>query len=588
MFGSDRKVEVELLLKNKSFNSGLQQSESKLNMFSGGAVKAGGLIGGAFKVVAVAAAAVTTAVTVMTVKGVQAASALQESTSKFKTVFSEVEEAAFSMAQNLQDNYGVAKRASYDLLSSTGDLLSGFGFAQDQALSLSNEIAMLGADMASFQNIQGGAEEAASRITAALLGETEGMKALGVKISQTTSDFKDHVKQVQASTGATEAQAKALVIMEEIAKQSGNSIGDLARTQDSFANVQRRVSARMEDMFSNFGEQQLAPLSELGATFLAVSKDGTAFAEVMGWIAERTASAIRFINELLKTVSGISEELKMQGYKKSLEETESRQDMILDKEARIGALQRQIAQEAGQGRKNTLYKELQKEQDELDRLRSAHTDSAKHAYDVRKKYYSQIPEQLKIVNERIEKQEKKIQADKAKGWVAYLNPGSAVHDTAAMQLENLKKYKATLEKDMKYADQVVQDSAANQAETGTRSKEEVLANIREIQRNFKSSEESKTKTAEKESKKRVATEDQALQEIESDTTSWQSQYRDAWIMMSDQIEDANKAMAENVAKQYPPMLKELDDFIDSSTAKWGEYWSSIESAAGKLTSAISN
>lgn len=569
MFGKDRTVEVELLLKNKSFEAGLDKSESKLGNFGKTVGKFGGIAKAGF---AVAAAAVV----VMSVKGVAAASSLQETVSKFKTVFSEVEEEATAMAQNLVDNFGVSERASYDLLSSTGDLLAGFGFAQDQALSLSNEIAQLGADMASFQNIQGGAEEASQRITAALLGETEGMKALGVKISQGTKEFKEHVTAVQSATGATEAQAKALVIMEEIAKQSGNSIGDLARTADSYANVQRRVAARLENISTNFGGNLLQPLSELGATFLEVSKDGSAFAEILGWISEKVAEAIKFINEMLKKVASLAEEKKFDIYEKSLESQEKLTAKISEMEnSTIPRLKKSLqeALDSGGDPIDAEQKKLQLQTAEtnLQRYYARWSQLAKKNQDTRKKYLSNIPAEVKRIDDQI------------------LDLQGKKYDTSS-QIAELESRKQKLLLDQSLADE--KDALISQADfqqsQSARTRDQVLANIKNLQTNFKASEESKTDATKNESKKRVTAEAQALAAIENDTTSWQAQYRDSWIMMSEQIEEANKTMADNIRRQYPPLLKALDDFVDISTAKWGDYFQGIITATGELTSAISD
>ncbi len=181
----------------------------------------------------------------------------QETASKFEAVFSTISEESSKAASDLQKNFGLGITESKDLLSATGDLLTGFGFAQEEALKLSSEVQKLSVDLASFTNFAGGAQGASEAITKALLGERESVKALGVSIQEKAVQDQIAINKAQGLTFETEQQAKAQATLDLIIKQSTNAIGDYARTNQGAANQLRLFEKRIEDLTIMFGENFL-------------------------------------------------------------------------------------------------------------------------------------------------------------------------------------------------------------------------------------------------------------------------------------------------------------------------------------------
>jgi len=172
---------------------------------------------------------------------VKAASDAEETRTKFEAVFSSITVSASDTAQSLAKDFNLAASTSEKLLGNTGDLLVGFGFAEDQALDLSDKVNRLAIDLASFTNYSGGASGASQALTKALLGETESAKSLGIVIRQNTKEFKDSVASMMESKGVTEQQARSLVILEQAMRQTEKAQGDYQRTQDGMANSVRKV-----------------------------------------------------------------------------------------------------------------------------------------------------------------------------------------------------------------------------------------------------------------------------------------------------------------------------------------------------------
>jgi hypothetical protein len=194
-----------------------------------------------------------------------------ETQNKFNTIFGKSQKAineANKAYENLTDNYGLSNKAAKELLSSTGDLLTGLGFSAEQALDFSESIQELSVDLASFQNLEGGAERASQALTKALLGETESAKSLGIVIRQNTKEFRDNVKQLMESQGLTEIQAKAQLILQQAYDQSKNAVGDYARTSMSLANMQRLIGTETENLSTSIGSLFLPIMKDLTASTL--------------------------------------------------------------------------------------------------------------------------------------------------------------------------------------------------------------------------------------------------------------------------------------------------------------------------------
>jgi biotin operon repressor len=184
---------------------------------------------------------------------IKAASDAEETTSKFNVVFKDVRKEADATAKTIAKGYGMSIIKTKQLLSDTGDLLSGFGFTGAKALDLSKEVQKLAVDLASFTNYAGGAEGASIALTKALLGEREMVKSLGISILEEDVKNKIAILRAKGMTFETERQAKAYATLLIAQQQSKNAIGDYGRTQAGFANQSRLLSQRLLDLKISFG-----------------------------------------------------------------------------------------------------------------------------------------------------------------------------------------------------------------------------------------------------------------------------------------------------------------------------------------------
>ena len=239
---------------------------------------------------------------------VKLASAAEETENKFNVTFSSLQNEAQKTAASFAANFGLAEQASQKLLSDTGDLLTGFQFTQAEALALSEQVNILAGDLASFSNIEGGTERASKALTSALLGETESVKSLGIVIRQADVMQRVAAKGMGNLTGMALMQAKAQATLEIATEQSKNALGDFERSQDSAANVARRVNARLTDMQTELGEKLLTPIRNAGLAFLNLARDGGIVGKVLTALLNIIGDAINGLSLLaLKTQELVNE-----------------------------------------------------------------------------------------------------------------------------------------------------------------------------------------------------------------------------------------------------------------------------------------
>lgn len=235
----------------------------------------------AFKKMAVVGTAAFAAIGVGVYKMSQDAVSAQEIFNKFDVVFKDVSDEAEKVAQDLRNNFGLAESSAKDLLSATGDMLTGFGLSGEAALDLAGRTNRLAVDLASFTNIEGGAERASKALTKALLGQRESVKELGIAILE--EDVVAKVAAMEAAgefTDETDRQKRALATLEIAIGQSKNAVGDFARTQDSVANQQRVLKERTKELSETIGVAFLPILQQLIATIQPIIK------RVADWTAQ--------------------------------------------------------------------------------------------------------------------------------------------------------------------------------------------------------------------------------------------------------------------------------------------------------------
>lgn len=282
-------------------------------------------------------------------ESVAAFSDMEEAQNRFSVTFENTIDKANASMETLRSEFGLSRSAAYGMLASTGDLLTGFGMTSESALDLSEKAARLGMDLYSYTNYAGGATGATQAITAAMLGETERMKGLGVVIRQDSDSFKKMVKEQMETKGVTESVAKAFAVYTEIVNQSKNAIGDWNRPGETFAQVLQAQGQLLNEFKTNVGETLQTPvkafmknINSLLEGFNNLDKSTQKFIVTVGG-ALAVWGSIRVAVSAFNIAQGLSNALTGQSAAAKATETVETAKQTVAAEAYNAALAKQIA-----------------------------------------------------------------------------------------------------------------------------------------------------------------------------------------------------------------------------------------------------
>lgn len=165
-----------------------------------------------------------------------------------------VEDFAAINAQSL----GITEEKYVSLAATIADLLVPMGFQREEAGKLSGETVNLVGALKEWDTQQRSAEEITKIVTKALTGEREGLKELGIVISEAEVQSRLLAEGQNKLTGQALQQAKAQITLNLITEKSLDAQRAFAANQDTIV----RSGARMKAFFATIGESILRGLIE--------------------------------------------------------------------------------------------------------------------------------------------------------------------------------------------------------------------------------------------------------------------------------------------------------------------------------------
>ena len=201
--------------------------------------------------VAAAAAAAAYGIARFAGQSIEAASDLDESLSKTRTVFGSVSTSVEEFADSAAKNLGLSEQAALEAASTFGNLFTAMGMGQGTAADLSKDVVQLAADLASFNNID--VQSALDALRSGLVGETEPLRRLGVNLSAARIEAEAFRLGLAKTKDEVDAAAKAQAAWSLITKDASTASGDFARTSDGLANTQRTLKAAVDNATASVG-----------------------------------------------------------------------------------------------------------------------------------------------------------------------------------------------------------------------------------------------------------------------------------------------------------------------------------------------
>ena len=182
---------------------------------------------------------------------VKGASDLVETVGKTEVVFDRMSDKVMGWSENSVRAMGLAQGSALEYASTFGDMGKGMGLTLDTATEMSMNLTQLAADLASFKNIR--TDVAAQKLNAVYTGETEGLKSLGIVMTQTNLQAfalsQGITKQVSAMSQAELVMLRYKYVM----SVTKDAQGDFERTGGSLANQTRKLTETLKQAGESFG-----------------------------------------------------------------------------------------------------------------------------------------------------------------------------------------------------------------------------------------------------------------------------------------------------------------------------------------------
>lgn len=155
-------------------------------------------------------------------------------------------------AKKARENFGLTELQAKRFASTIGATLKSTGVSGQQVVQMSQDLAGLAADMASFYNLD--FDEAFQKIRSGISGQTEPLKQLGIDMSVASLQAFALSQGIETAFDKLSASEQAMLRYQYLMQATSDAQGDFARTQDGLANSMRSLETSFDTIKSKVGE----------------------------------------------------------------------------------------------------------------------------------------------------------------------------------------------------------------------------------------------------------------------------------------------------------------------------------------------
>ena len=185
---------------------------------------------------------------------------MEETKSKVAAVFGEEgQEQIAQWASNASHDFHTTQQAAMEAVSAFGNILLNMGMASDEALNYSEQLVLVAAAQADFNNLE--TPEVLDKITSALAGNYKGLQSLGIVLKEA-----DIQERALLMTGKEEADQltdleKKQAALSIIIEKSTFAVQKYEENTGSLVSMQAELKAKFKDVKTEIGER-LYPVAE--------------------------------------------------------------------------------------------------------------------------------------------------------------------------------------------------------------------------------------------------------------------------------------------------------------------------------------
>lgn len=253
---------------------------------------------------------------------IRIASNLEEVQNVVDTAFGDMAYQCEEFAKTASTQFGISELSAKKMASTFMSMSKGMGLSGDQASKMSINVAKLSADVASFYNLS--TDLASTKLKAIWTGETEGLKDLGIVMTQTNLQAyamsKGITKNIKDMTQAEQTTLRYNYVMDQLSLAQG----DFAKTSGSWSNSVKSMGENFKAAMGNIGQilinvftPALQVLSEVVAKLAELSeKASEAYFKLFG--KEKTEKAVNNVQTAGEEMASAVEEANKEVEKATL------------------------------------------------------------------------------------------------------------------------------------------------------------------------------------------------------------------------------------------------------------------------------
>lgn len=193
---------------------------------------------------------------------------LQQMEMKANTVFGNQVGAVQSWADKSAHAMGLTTREATGLAAGFADLLIPMGFSRKEAAKMSTDVVGLSGALSQWSGGTKSAAEVTEILNAAMLGETDGLKALGISISAADVEARLLAKGQDKLTGSAKQQAEAQAIQALIMAKSTDAQAAFAKGGSPLLSTQAKLKATFGELRDELITRLVPAVTTLAGWFM--------------------------------------------------------------------------------------------------------------------------------------------------------------------------------------------------------------------------------------------------------------------------------------------------------------------------------
>ncbi len=222
---------------------------------------------------------------------------------RFGVVFGDMSTDMREWADDVNERFGESIETVQGMANEIGDLLVPIGFTRQEAAELTKEVLQTSNALSEWTGGQITAADAAERVRKALLGERDGLEALGVKVLQSDVNARLAAQGQANLAGEERARAEALATLNIITDKSTDALDAYEDQANESLIAQKKLNAAIEEGRQALGDFVEGEVSSFNDDFAVLGiwlQDASEFLREYNQSTDDAASSSRsFLEELI-------------------------------------------------------------------------------------------------------------------------------------------------------------------------------------------------------------------------------------------------------------------------------------------------